>query len=165
MPDSENGSAENVFVPSFYGRKNATDLSVQVYYFPKVKTTNTTKGDNVMSYESKLYVVDKRTFAYGEPWGNVISMFDLRAVPRISDKMRKYPKTDCFIISDDGCTEVTKDRCDEVMTEIPIPDAIKIIENAVDEEPYYRRYNPCLHLLKGFDLDDWNNLVVLHFGY
>lgn len=118
-----------------------------------------------MSYESKIYVVDKSTSLYGEPWGNVVAMFDLSAVPRISDKMRKYPKTDCFIIADNGNTEITKDRCGETMTEIPVLDAIKIIEDAIDAEPYYRRYNPCRQLLKGFDLDDWNNLVVLHFGH
>lgn len=118
-----------------------------------------------MGYESKLYVVDKHKFNDSYIWGEVIAMYDLCKVPDVSCKMRKYPATDCFIYADDGNTEITEDRYGDTMKEIPVADAIRIIENAIERDPHYRRYNPCLQLLKGFDLDDWGNLVVLHFGH
>lgn len=119
-----------------------------------------------MGYESKLYVVNKHEKFSSEYrcWGEVIAMFNLCKVYDVSDKMRKYPETDCYIFADDGNTEIVEDRYDDVMKEIPIDDAIKIIEEASMDDNY-RRYAPCLALLKSFDKSQWENLVVLHYGY
>lgn len=119
-----------------------------------------------MGYKSRLYVVNKREkFSFeNRSCGEVIAMFNLCKVPYVSNKMRQYPETDCFIYSDDGNTDIVEDRYDDVMKEIPIDDAIKIIEEAsVDDN--YRRYTSCLALLKSFNKNQWNNLVVLHYGY
>lgn len=119
-----------------------------------------------MGYESRLYVVNKHEKFSSEYrcWGEVIAMFNLCKAYGVSDKMRKYPETDCYIFADDGNTEIVEDKYDDVMKEIPIDDAIKIIEE-VSMNDNYRRYAPCLALLKSFDKSQWENLVVLHYGY
>ena len=120
-----------------------------------------------MGYESKLYVVRKTKLQveYGERkmvFGEVVAMFDLCKVYKVSDKIRKYPATDCIIYQ--GDIEMVKDSYDEPLREIPIQDAIEILESAAEQE-HYRRYAPCIQMLKGFDLSEWSDLVVLHFGY
>lgn len=116
-----------------------------------------------MIYESKLYIVDKHDWEWSDKkWGEIIAMFDLHQVP-ISSDCRKYPATDCYIIL--NSERVIEDSYGKPLNEIPIKDMINIIENEILNEEYYRRYQPCLSLLKGFNLDDWGNLVVLHYGY
>ena len=117
-----------------------------------------------MGYESKLYVVDKHDWKFAnKKWGEVIAMFDLCSVPRLN--FSSYPATDCYIIADDGNTEITEDRYGDPLKEVPIQDAINMIEKAIETEDYYRRYKPCLDMLKGFNPDNWGNLVVLHYGH
>ena len=124
-----------------------------------------------MGYESKLYVVDKRRIAHkidGKEyvWGEVIASFDLCKVYPVSDKMREYPITNCYIYADDGNTQILEDCYGEPLKEIPLDDAIGILEDAAGLEDY-RRYEPCIALLKGFKQSQWqwNNLVVLHYGH
>lgn len=116
-----------------------------------------------MGYESKLYVVDKHDWKFAkEKWGEVIASFDLCCVPI---NFAHYPATDCYIFSDDGNTKITEDKYGSPLREIPIIELINMIENAIKETDYYRRYQPCLSLLKGFNSADWENLIVLHYGH
>lgn len=116
-----------------------------------------------MGYESKLYVVDKHNWKGCDgKWGEVIASFDLCCVPI---NFAQYPATDCYIFADDGNTEIREDKYGDPLKEIPIEDAIDMIEQAIKIKDYYRRYRPCLELLKGFHLSDWENLVVLHYGH
>ena len=118
-----------------------------------------------MGYESKLYVVDKSDFLDGDyVWGEVIASFDLYKTYPVSDKMREYPNTNCYIYADDGNTRILEDCYGESLKEIPIDDAIKILESAASLNNY-RRYSPCIALLKGFEKNQWKNLVVLHYGH
>lgn len=122
----------------------------------------------IMGYESRLYVVRKGNFR-AEIEGKEmfvaekVAMFDLCKVPNVSEKMREYPATDCYIY-ENGNNETIEDCYGEPLREIPICDAIKILEEAAERE-YYRRYAPCIQMLKGFDLSEWENLVVLHYGH
>jgi hypothetical protein len=127
-----------------------------------------------MGYESRLYVVKKGLFEKGiEINGSIqrmtyaekIAEFNLCKVYAVSDKMRRYNTTDAYFYSDDGETEIVLDCYGEQLKEIPMNDAIKILEDAIVEDPDYRRYKPCLNLLKGFDQNQWGELVVLHYGY
>lgn len=110
-----------------------------------------------MGYESKLYVVDKL-----DNYGEIIAVFNLCKVPTVAEKMKTYPPTNVYICS--GDTEITTDCYGKPLTEIPIKDAISIIEDAAMNE-HYRRFAPCLNMLKGFELNRWHDLVVLHYGY
>ena len=118
-----------------------------------------------MGYESKLYVVNKHHWIWEDkPWGEVIAMFDLCKVSNLN--FIRYPATDCYIYADNSYgTKITEDAYGEPLSEIPIKDAIQMLEDAIKKEKYYRRYKPCLDLLKGFNPDDWADLVVLHYGY
>lgn len=72
-----------------------------------------------MGYESKLYIVEKSKCInkFGEKWGDVIAMFDMCKYYNLSDVLRHKPETDCYIIADDGNTEITRDRYGDKMTE------------------------------------------------
>lgn len=123
-----------------------------------------------MGYESRIYVVNKTGSASevnGKQmiWCEKIAMFNLCKVPIVSGQMRKYGATDGYIYADDGNAKITEDEYGEPLKEIPIQDAIRILEYAQSTEDYYRRYNPCIQLLKSFNTADWQNLVVLHYGY
>lgn len=122
-----------------------------------------------MGYESRLFVVNKTNQHGGDDkskivWAEKIASFNLCKVCDVSDKMRKYPATNAYIYADDGNTEIVSDAYGEPLREIPISDAIKIIEDAAKIDNY-RRFAPCLQLLKGFDPSEWGDLVVLHYGY
>ena len=116
-----------------------------------------------MGYESKLYVVDKHDWKWcDEKWGEVIASFDLCCV---SINFTQYPATDCYIIADDGNTKITEDRYGDPLKEVPIQDVVEMIEKVIETGDYYRRYKPCLDLLKGFNIKNWENLGVLHYGH
>lgn len=126
-----------------------------------------------MGYESKLYVVEKSTMCelvsedFPAPmyWGEVIAVFDLCKLPdSVSRKLRNYPNTDCYIYAGDGNTRITEDCYGDPLSEIPVPDAIRILKEGASHDNY-RRYAPCIQLLEGFDLEQWRGLVVLHYGH
>lgn len=122
-----------------------------------------------MGYESKLFIVNKPNYFHREIEGKEmffaeeIARYELFVCYPISEKMRKYPETDCYIYADDGNTEIVYDLYDNRLTEVPIDDAIKIVEEAMAYDDY-RRLPPLLALLKSFNKEDWNKLVVLHYG-
>lgn len=119
-----------------------------------------------MGYESKLYVVQKLTRfeENGMRYGVIVASFDLCKVSSVAHDIRSYPKTDTYFYSDDGNTQIVEDLYGKPLTEIPIPDMIQILEKA-SSEIHYRRFNPCIQMLKGFDLSEWKDLVVLHYGH
>ncbi len=122
-----------------------------------------------MGYESRLYVVEKgiiKRKVEGKEyvWGEKIAMFNLCKVYAVSDKMCNAKDTDCFIYEDDGNTKIVTDCYGNALKEMTIEEAIQILEE-VAEKDNYRRYAPCLALLKGFDESQWQNLAVLHYGY
>lgn len=118
-----------------------------------------------MGYESRLYVVNKTLVCglSGRPWYETIAIFNLGKVYAVSNIMTKYPETKGFVFADDGNTEIVEDEYGSALKEVPLKDAIEIIERANDN--IYKRYKPCLMLLKAFKEEDWREIVVLHFGY
>ena len=119
-----------------------------------------------MGYESRLYLVE-RTRVHGlcgRPWLETIATFNLGKVYIVSDKMTRYPPTDGFVFADDGNTEILEDEYGSTLKAIPLEDAIKILEEASAEDSY-RRFAPCIGLLKGINTDEWRDIHVLHYGY
>ena len=120
-----------------------------------------------MGYESKFYIVkkcDMHTGKNGKKWAMNIASFDMRKIGS-SSWLSRYPETEYYFYADDGNTEVVEDCYGEPLKEIPISDLIDILENDPEMQEY-RRTEPFLALLRGFDQNKFNNnLVVLHYGH
>ena len=114
-----------------------------------------------MAHESRLFVVKGNDSSW---YGEKVAMFDLCSVPSCYDKFRTYPATKLEVYLENGDFRTTEDKYGEPIREIPLKDAIEIIENASAYDNY-RRFGPCLALLKSFDEMQWGELVVLHYGY
>ena len=121
-----------------------------------------------MGYESKLYVVEKSSISFVEGMRGalVIAMFDLSKMgATFYEAVHKYPKTDCHFYADDGNTAVVKDMYEDPLIEVPIADMICILKECKKVNPSYRRIDPAIKLLESFDLTEWRELVVLHYGH
>ena len=123
-----------------------------------------------MGYESRLYVVDKyknmKNEDLGLVWSSVIAVYDLsKAGEDFVRKVRAFPDTDCYVYADDGNTPIVEDRYGAKLKEIPLNEMIAILAYEIRANSYYRRLKPILALLMAFDPRDWENLVVLHYGY
>lgn len=124
-----------------------------------------------MGYESKLYIVEKTHVVdrYGKKWGDVVAMLDLSKYYNLSDVLRNKSKTDCYIIAEDGNTEINLDRYGDELTESDLKTVIDIMEKDVAEGENYRRIFPALSMLKTLEEQKkagiWGDLVVLHYGY
>lgn len=123
-----------------------------------------------MGYESKLYVIEKTSvgqYISGKTmyYAQLICIFDLGKCYHVSNAMREYPNTNSYIYSDDDA-KILEDKYGNALTEIPLKDAINIIE-AAQSKDNYRRYVPALAALKALEAnkDSWGELVILHYGY
>ena len=125
-----------------------------------------------MAYESRFYVVEKGfrasestrdTAGDDKVWAEKIAMFDLCSVPEVSDIIRKnYKPTDCYIY--EGNEMIVEDMYGDLLIEVPLKDMIDILEK-VTVESTYRRFQPFLMMLKGFNPKQWVNIAVLHYGH
>lgn len=124
-----------------------------------------------MGYESKIYIVEKRSKLPSEPktYAQVIAMFDMCKCYFLSDIFRHKPETDCYFYSDDGNTQVLEDMYGDPLRETTPKVVIDVLEKAVSNGEDYRRIFPLLSALKTIDEQQtngiWSNIAVLHYGY
>lgn len=119
-----------------------------------------------MGCESRIYVVKKENFIdewVGLRYAQKIACVNMSVFPCLSSVFKK--QTDCYIYADDGDTAITKDKYGNPLTEAPLSDVIEFLEDEVQRGETYRRIKPLLALLKNFDMEQWRNLVCLHYGY
>ena len=120
-----------------------------------------------MGYESSLYVVEKSSHVGldedGKRYGQIIAMIDMC---KLGDDfvrvLNEYPATDCYVYIDGERT--VEDKYGDPLVEMPLADMIDILDE-LSQETDYRRFAPAIGLLGGFNLDEWGELVVLHYGY
>lgn len=122
-----------------------------------------------MGYENRIYVVNKyKSKGFEESVKDyfaceVIATFNLCGIDcDIRNKIESFPDTDCYIWVND--TPITTDCYGRAIKEIPLKEAIKIFSYASAVHDY-RRYEPCASLLRGFNPQEWDDLVVLSYGY
>lgn len=125
-----------------------------------------------MGYESKLYIVDKLPEHVaikdnGMQYCDLIAMVDLCKYYKWSEKAIRYPKTNCYFYSEDGNKQIIEDGYGEPLKEIPLDDAIDILGEEFYGGDNYRRLGPALTLLQSlkYNENQWNEIVILHYGY
>lgn len=113
-----------------------------------------------MGYESRIYVVNVNE---STSYGQVIARFDLsNAGFNFSYLFKKQVDFDFY--ADDGNTKIKTDNYGEKLKSASIQDVIEWLETK-GREIHYRRIEPLIGLLKGFDLSEWEDLRVVHYGY
>lgn len=124
-----------------------------------------------MGYESKLYVIKKSDLALSsvddkKKFAEIVAMFDLC---KVGIDFSKYPPTEHYIYAEGGDEETHEDKYGDPLRELTLEEVVKEIEKAMDKEPSYRRWKPCLAMLREFrdtNKSEWgNDLAVLHYGY
>lgn len=118
-----------------------------------------------MGYESRLYVVEKRDMNIdGKKFGELIAAFNLCCIGDAVSEFRKYAETNIRFLGMDNHRWIEKDEYRNGLNEVPLDDAINILDRA-EKENDYRRFLPCLSFLRSIDKNRWDELVVLHYGY
>lgn len=124
-----------------------------------------------MGYESRIYIVEKHHQSYyddNKRYATQIARIDMSKCYALSDILRYKPRTDCYIYSDDGNTRILEDCYGKPLTETPIHEAIRIVEEAIEKTPWeYWKYNVLLATLQSvYDfVGKDEDFVVLHYGY
>ena len=113
-----------------------------------------------MGYESRLYIADyHKTTNHME----VIASFDLckMYIGGWKDLFKKPITTEVWLGIGDA---VLKDMYGDVIKYADLEDVARFLEeNCRDMK--YRRIEPCIRLLRGFDKSEWGDLKVLHYGH
>ena len=120
-----------------------------------------------MGYENRLYVVDYHKNVSN--WAEVIAMFNLsttgynnlyslfKEAPTVPDEFTMYDT--------DGNTAIKKDGYGRKLTYASIDDTIKAIKEDEEEYGHYRRYTPVVAFLESIKNENYENLIVVNYGY
>jgi hypothetical protein len=113
-----------------------------------------------MAYESKIFIVEKLNGLEenNKQYAKVISMFDMCNINGFDNIFKK--EADCYFYI--GDIKIFKDKYDEPLKELDFKTVINYLKNHDDN---YRRIKPLIGLLESFNLDEWDNLAILHYGY
>lgn len=121
-----------------------------------------------MGYEMKFYIVKKGHFTLNKEkthyWASIVAMFNYCQDSDLADWIDKNGKDTDQFINING-TDITTDCYGKSLKEVSLPDMISYLEANPSD---YRRYQPFLNLLKGFNESEWddgNGLAVLRYGY
>lgn len=114
-----------------------------------------------MGYESKLIIVDRHVWDSGYAFAEMIAEFRMCCLPWNHREIFKTPiDFDLYV----GCEAVRKD-CYGEHCKMAKPEVVVDALEKMAREEDYRRYNPIIQMLKGFDSNQWEDLEVVHYGY
>lgn len=115
-----------------------------------------------MGYESRLYIVE--THKNGN-YAEKIATINMRVMGCDSGWRELFCNSfDCELYADDGNTLLTEDNYGKKLKSADILSVIDWLETK-GREMGYRRIEPLIGLLKGFDISEWEDLQVVHYGY
>ena len=124
-----------------------------------------------MGYESRLIVVRKSEMRFNNLFfAEKIAEFDLRSVDNeVMMLINMVGKdTDCVVDYNEYGNGINTDEYGEVCKEFTLDDMIAILKEGIRVSDYHR-YPVCLAMLESFKLGElggqWNDLVVIHYGY
>lgn len=112
-----------------------------------------------MGYESRLYILDKKKQVCFE---EVIASFNLSCVENPT-----FYQLFSTPISSNICVNgeiVTTDSYNDPIKWARIDEVVNWLETE-GRKMDYRRIEPLIALLKGFNPDEWDELRVAHYGY
>lgn len=120
-----------------------------------------------MGYETRLIIAEKGNAKKFEDYVFAVAEYDLCKVYGFNNKLqaKNYPVAEYRTYSLGSNEPIEEDCYGAKLLEIPVKDCIELLKEAQAEEGGYRRFQPCISLLEGFNLDEWNNLVVLLYGH
>lgn len=117
-----------------------------------------------MGYESRLYIVKEcKAVNYAE----VIARFDCSKMGYGNGWRELFNKPlESKMYAEDGNTLIEEDCYGEKLTTADFYTVIAWLEKEVEKDDY-RRLQPLLSLLKGFDLSQWQDgeMKIVHYGY
>ena len=128
-----------------------------------------------MAYESKLYIVDKHEHHDnngGVSWTYLqkITEFYMSVVDKeLLDVFQGNAIGDDWeLYADDGNTIIKEDMYGDKLTYASVDDVLSVAEKC-ENHCHYRRYVPLIAYLKAIkencERDNWENLIVIHYGY
>ena len=119
----------------------------------------------------KFYIVDKSSNSLVSHKGttyfycDIIAMFDYNISSLLEEYVggHTFPSHCCLSI--DGI-DLFEDETSTPLGAISISDLLLCLYQIEDfKSPFDRRTKPLISLLKGFDESQWNNLIVIVWGY
>ena len=118
-----------------------------------------------MGYESKIIVVQKWNLDDVDSFGKSIAELNLCGMPNtffpIKETFENELDKPIYL---DGSGEVTEDKYGEKLRYTSVERLLKVLYKCESEE-HYRRTEMAINLLKSFTTNDWDNIVVAHYGY
>lgn len=123
-----------------------------------------------MGYESRLYVMNEKEFCYPdsytgakEGYNESIAVFDMGCMPMnfksIFTEDLKYPLYDT-----DGDTKIQDDKYGDKPVKAPVKAVIDYLYNLIQTDDY-RRLKPLYAFLTALQPEQWDDLIVIHYGY
>jgi hypothetical protein len=122
-----------------------------------------------MGYESKLYVMNEKEYPYPEDYNGekdgynqTIAVFDMGCMPMnfksIFTEDLKYP------LYDESDEIITEDKYGDKPVKADIKPVIDYLYNLIQTDDY-RRLKPLYAFLTALQPEQWDNLIVIHYGY
>ena len=117
-----------------------------------------------MGYESKLIVVEKYGFDYNS-FGNAIATINLAGMPNTFFPIDKTFENELDKSIFVEGKEVIEDCYGEKLRYTSVEKLLEILHKCEGEE-HYCRTEMAINLLRSFVKNpDWDNIVVVHYGY
>lgn len=123
-----------------------------------------------MGYESRVFVVNvtrhKKPQSDEVIWsfGQVLAGVNMSCMEASFSALFKTP-IDFETFLDDPDVPTEKDKYGDNIKATKVQEVITYLENKIEEGERYRRLKPLLGLLKGYNESEWDELLVLHYGY
>lgn len=125
-----------------------------------------------MGYESKVYVCERNEHKDSRNnnvlwvYNEVIAAVDMCKMGYNNGWRELFNKelTGDFLGMDNGDETITEDLYGEALKYTEIDKVITWLENEMQKSDY-RRLAVLYNMLRGFDINHWGNLIVVHYGY